>query len=94
MGQDESPTARKHPDNQNPRLIRDQAAGYREIAGEWSRLAPDDITAIGFAVISKKICELLRNSAGFMDEYASLIEAQEAASNVRCNPQRDHQARD
>jgi hypothetical protein len=56
------------------RLARNAAIGQRYIADEWSKLAPDDITAIGFAWIGKATCGLLRSNAELIETLTDLIE--------------------
>lgn len=90
MGPDETGSNRE-PVNATLALVREAAGQHRHIADEWSRVAPDDITAIGFAQMSKALCSLLRSNAALLENLVGLIEAE---SNVRRNSQCDHQARD
>lgn len=94
MGKHESATPGKRPDAViavTLRKIRRAAKRHRAIADEWSRIAPDTITAAGFAAISKQMCRLLRTTANTLESHANLIEAlaKNNNANVRRNSQGD-----
>jgi hypothetical protein len=90
MGSDETGSTGK-PVDSTVALIREAVTQQLSVADEWSRIAPDDITSMGFAKISKAVCSLLRTNAKLLENVSRLIESN---PHERRNPKCDYQAGD